>query len=74
MKIITSAHCGQCNKITRFENFPVQTNHILHLILTIITGSLWAWGPWPIITIINHYKNKKLPVICTICGTPKANS
>lgn len=38
---------------------PVQTNHLLHLVLTILTAGLWA-PVWILMTILNSMSRKKV--------------
>lgn len=50
--------------ITRPPTPPVQphykeVNHLLHFVLTILTGSAWAWFVWPWLTIAVNAGNKR---------------
>lgn len=35
----------------------VQTNHVLHLILTLLTFTVWAWFVWPWLAIVHAVSN-----------------
>jgi len=39
---------------------PGQTNHVLHLLLTVFTCGLWA-PMWLIVTIVNSYRKPGAP-------------
>jgi hypothetical protein len=39
---------------------PVQTNHVFHLILTILTCGLWGLFVWLPMTIINQLRKNKV--------------
>lgn len=37
---------------------PVQTNHVLHLLLTVLTCGLWA-PVWALVAVVNAYSEKR---------------
>ena len=43
-----------------FVQQPRQVNHMLHGILTLITGGLWA-PVWILVAITNHYNRPRTP-------------
>jgi hypothetical protein len=59
----STAFCHVCNQ-QRLYMKP-RINHVLHLILTIVTAGLWG-----IVWIILGISNSSKPLRCTACGTP----
>lgn len=53
-------HCRACKKPRR--HIKRKTNHILHLVLTILTGGMWVIV-WAWYGITNRWHNQ-----CTECG------
>ena len=54
--------CASCQKIT--TQLAPKTSHLLHLILSILTGGIWL-VVWAIVAFKNSWS---LPT-CTLCGT-----
>ena len=60
----TTAFCPYCNQWRPFTK-PTP-NHILHLILTLATCSLWALI-WALVAVVNAFE----PFTCDFCGSRK---
>lgn len=52
-------HCGQ-QRLTHRQS----TNHVLHLILTLVTLGLWG-----IVWAIVAFNNRSKPGRCSVCGS-----
>lgn len=64
----TSAYCNVCQRQSLFQKPRI--NHVLHLILSIVTLGLWLLV-WAILGIINTGKSPR----CVTCGsTPGAGA
>jgi len=59
----TNGHCAQCQQPRLFQKQKM--NHVLHLVLTIITLGLWS-----IVWIILGISSSSKPMLCTVCGGP----
>lgn len=59
-----SNFCNVCQRQTLYQKPRI--NHILHLILSIIT-----FGLWTLVWIILGIRNADKPMRCASCGTPK---
>lgn len=59
-----SAYCPTCNRQSMFQKQKI--NHILHLILTVLT-----FGVWGVVWICLAISNSSKPVRCVQCGLPK---
>jgi hypothetical protein len=59
--IAQSGYCEQCGRTVRLYQDP-KTNHILHLLLSILTCGLWL--------VVWLYKGTRAKgYYCTACGT-----
>lgn len=59
----STAHCQVCDRQTLFHKQRI--NHVLHLILTIVTVGVWGLLVWLPLGIINSTRRPR----CTLCGT-----
>lgn len=59
-----SNYCNVCQRQSLYAKPRI--NHVLHLILTIVTLGLWS-----IVWLILGVSNSSKPMRCTTCGTPK---
>ena len=60
-QVIRQKYCRDCEKATKVSK--VQTNHVLHLLLTIFTGGCWL-VIWILVGLINAHR----PYTCDTCG------
>lgn len=58
--VFTTRYCQYCKRQTQYERQGA--NHILHLILTVLTGGLWLLG-WIAIAILSRFR----PRYCCNC-------
>jgi hypothetical protein len=58
------AYCHKCDRQTMHEREPI--NHILHLLLTVLTCHFWMWI-WGLLWAHNVFMK---PALCTKCGEP----
>jgi hypothetical protein len=58
----SSAFCHTCNRQSLYQKPGI--NHVLHLILTVLTFGFWAFV-WIVLGIINSSKRP----LCVTCGT-----
>lgn len=69
VNIVGSAYCPvdqrQVPVATRDQH---RTNHILHLLLTVLTLGVWALV-WVVVAIANHHSTPS-NAACMYCGTP----
>lgn len=54
-----TAYCQNCKASTQHKQDT--PNHIMHLIMSILTGFLW-------VIVWLFRTNKKHPKVCTVCG------
>lgn len=59
------AFCNRCQKSTLHQRNVTETNHVLHLLLTLFCCSMWL-PIWLLIAIVNSLENP--PYLCTQCG------
>jgi hypothetical protein len=59
----TSTYCATCRRQTLHHKQRV--NHVLHLILSILTAGLWAVFVWLPLGAMNTSRRMR----CTVCGT-----
>lgn len=62
-QVQTSVHCAHCGEQTLHAKPRI--NHVLHLILSVLTLGLWALFVWLPLGMINSAKG----VTCQRCGT-----
>src|SRR4051794_31463688 len=55
-------YCATCGKQSKFEKPRI--NHVLHLILSVLTLSIWAVVVWLPLGIINSMRGFR----CSTCG------
>lgn len=61
--IQTSAYCATCGRQTLHTKQRI--NHVLHLLLTIITAGLWGLFVWLPLGLTNSSRR----AMCTSCGS-----
>lgn len=58
-KMTTEQKQMEISKI-QYELYDFKVNHLLHFIISVVTGSLWAFFVWIPLTIINRMNRSKL--------------
>ena len=58
----STAYCATCQRQSRFEKPRI--NHVLHLILSVLTIGFWAILVWLPLGVINAARKPK----CSTCG------
>lgn len=58
----STAYCATCARQSRFEKPRI--NHVLHLILSVLTVGLWALLVWLPLGLMNSARKPK----CSTCG------
>lgn len=64
----STSYCATCDRQSLFTKPRI--NHVLHLILSLVTLSVWALLVWLPLGIINSARKPK----CSTCGMPKGAS
>jgi hypothetical protein len=64
------AYCKICGENVKAEAQIKETNHILHLILSILTGGIWL-VIWLLIAVSSNGEKNIKNYSCTKCGNKK---